>query len=193
MILAFAFFSLVFTTAVWLIYAGIYVSEAVKQTVGSVVITDIAVYAAFILLPVLAVWVVFGFINQYLNSRYFNSNLYLLFKQMKKNQDYTDLVARVLLETEQQIKDGFILNRFDLLVQDMNELLAEIIYRSSIASPEQIERLWGRVQTGGKWAFAKVLIEKIMFWPEVFLNLPPAIRGFSEFWKNMIRNGCLST
>lgn len=159
MIVAFAFFSLVFTTAVWLIYAGVYVFDAVRRTVGTPELADIAVYAAFVLLPVLAVWVVFGLINQYLVSRNFNGNLYLLFKQMKKNQDYTDLVSRILLETEQQIKDGFILNRFDLLVQDMNELLAEIIYRSSIASPEQIERLWGRVQNGGKWAFAKVLIE----------------------------------
>ena len=89
MIVAFAFFSLVFTTAVWLIYAGVYVFDAVRRTVGTPELADIAVYAAFVLLPVLAVWVVFGLINQYLVSRNFNGNLYLLFKQMKKNPIYS--------------------------------------------------------------------------------------------------------
>ena len=159
MILAFAFFSLVFSSAVWLIYASLFVMETAQRLQGGVTLFDMAVYAAFILLPVVAVWFVFGLVNQYIHNRTFNASLAALFKQMKKNQDYTDLVARVLLEAEQQIKDGFALNRFDLLIQDMNEILAEIIYRSNIASPEQIERLWARVQNGGKGAFAKVLIE----------------------------------
>ena len=41
----------------------------------------------------------------------------------------------------------------------MNELLSEIIKRAGIASSEQIENLWAKVQNGGKWSFGKVLIE----------------------------------
>lgn len=51
------------------------------------------------------------------------------------------------------------LGKFDLLVADMNELLAEIIRCTNIASSEQIERLWNKVQNGGKWSFGKVIIE----------------------------------
>ena len=43
-----------------------------------------------------------------------------------------------MLEAEQNGKDGFILNKFDLLVTDINELLAEIIQRGALAAPEQI-------------------------------------------------------
>lgn len=81
------------------------------------------------------------------------------FRTDEKNQDYSDLLARVLIETEQQVKDGFMLGKFDLLVADMNELLAEIIRCTNIASSEQIERLWNKVQNGGKWSFGKVIIE----------------------------------
>lgn len=64
-----------------------------------------------------------------------------------------------MLEAEQEIKDGFILGKFDLFIADMNELIADLLLRCNIASAEQIERLWTKVQNGGKWAFGKVLIE----------------------------------
>ena len=37
-----------------------------------------------------------------------------------------------MLEAEQNGKDGFILNKFDLFITDMNELLAEIIQRGAL-------------------------------------------------------------
>jgi hypothetical protein len=49
---------------------------------------------------------------------------------------------------EQEIKDGFILGKFDLFIADMNELIADLLLRCNIASAEQIERLWTKVQYG---------------------------------------------
>ncbi len=121
--------------------------------------TDAALYIALVMLPVLVIWMVFGYVSQYLSNRDSSRGLTAVFRQLKKNQDYSDLLARVLIEAEQQIRDGFMLNRFDLLIGDMNELLSEIIYNCSLASPEQIERLWNKVQNGGKWSFGKVIIE----------------------------------
>lgn len=159
-VIAFAFFVSVFSTVIWLIYTFSYISEKLSGVSFSALgLVDLSVYTSLVLLPILILWMVFGYINQYLTNSILNKNMYSLFKQMKKNQDYTDLISRIMLEAEQQIKDGFILNKFDLFIADMNELIAEIIHRSSIASPEQIERLWGKVQNGGKWAFGKVVIE----------------------------------
>lgn len=158
--LAFSFFAAIFSSLLWLIYSLAYISD---NTVGikfsALGIVDISIYTALVVLPILVLWLVFGYISQYLNLRNLNRNLYHLFKQMKKNQDYTDLIARIMLESEQQIKDGFILNRIDILIADMNELIAEMISRAALASHEQIETLWAKVRNGGKWALGKVIIE----------------------------------
>ena len=158
--LAFAFFAAIFSSLCWLIYALAYVSDnIVGISFSSLGIVDISVYTAFVVFPVFLLWMVFGYINQHINNQRTAKALYQLFAQMKKNQDYTDLVARIMLESEQQIKDGFILSRIDILISDMNELIAEIINRAALASREQIESLWSRVRNGGKWALGKVIIE----------------------------------
>ena len=136
----------------------------ILETVGaagfhSAGIADVFFYAAYLLLPVFSVWIIFAIISQFLHNYRFNRNLNRLFVQMKKNQDYSDLIARIMLESEQQIRDGFVVQQFDLFVSDMNELISEIIQRSSLASPEQIDRLWSKVRNGGKWSFGKVIIE----------------------------------
>lgn len=158
--LAFAFFVSIFSSLLWLFYALMYVHGNLNGVSASTLgIMDMSIYVAFVVLPIFVIWIVFGFINQFITNRFFNKNLYSLFMQMKKSQDYTDLMARIMLESEQQIKDGFVLGNFDLFIADMNELLAELIHRSNIASAEQIERLWSKVQNGGKWSFGKVIIE----------------------------------
>ena len=158
--LAIGFFTAVFSTLVWLIYSFLYVRETLGgATLASTSLLEMTSYITVIILPIFALWIFFGQIFTFLNARKFDANLHFLFKQMKKNQDYTDLIARILLETEQGVRDGFVLNKFDLFISDMNELLAEIIYRCNLASNDQIERLWIKVQNGGKWAFGKVFIE----------------------------------
>lgn len=158
--LALSFFILIFSSLLWIIYAVMHVLETVGAGgFRSAGIADVSVYAAYVLFPVFAIWIIFAIINQFLHDYRFNRSLNKLFMQMKKNQDYSDLIARIMLESEQQIRDGFIVQQFDLFVSDMNELISEIIQRSSLASPEQIERLWSKVRNGGKWSFGKVIIE----------------------------------
>ena len=158
--LALAFFSSIFCSVLWFIYSVSTINESLgAMSFSSVGISDMAMYLSVIFVPILVLWLIFGFVLGYVNSRSYNKNLFTLFKQLKKNQDYTDLIARILLEAEQQIKDNFVINKFDLFIADMNELIAEIVYRSNIASGEQIERLWKKVQNGGKWAFGKVIVE----------------------------------
>ncbi len=158
--LAFAFFASVFSSFMWLIYMFLFLRDKTgSMGLASLGLLDMALYAALLILPVCILWMIFGYVHQYLTFQKQSRNMHSLFQQMKKNQDYTDLVARVLLEMEQELKDGFILNKFELFVADMNELLAEVIQRGALASPEQIDRLWAKIRNGGKWAFGKVIIE----------------------------------
>ena len=146
---AVSFFALIFSSLLWFIFALKFVLSSLGNTPFFAAGTsNILAYICIVCLPVFLIWLVFSYVNQYLQNKTVNQQLYKLFGQMKKNQDYSDLLARVLIETEQQVKDGFMLGKFDLLVADMNELLAAIIRCTNIASSEQIERLWNKVQNG---------------------------------------------
>lgn len=158
--LAISLFCTVFLTVVWGIYSVNFVIEALSGiSFSDAGLTNVLMYVLFICLPLLILWAVFGYISQYLFNRSVSKQLFKLFSQIKKNQDYSDLLARIMLETEQNIKSSFMLGRFDLLVADMNELLSEFLVRARLATEEQIENLWIKVQNGGKWAFGKVIIE----------------------------------
>lgn len=204
--LALAFFASVFSTFLWLIYMFMYLKDKLGgMSFGSLGLSDISLYIALLVLPVLVLWMIFGYVTQYLNFHRLNDNMYSLFKQMKKNLEYTDLIARIMLEAEQNGKDGFILNKFDLFITDMNELLAEIIQRGALAAPEQIDSLWAKTRNGAKWAFGKVIIEidanqgnfgsrlvlkakTTKFWQGQFWNFAPDIKICSAFWKNMTKS-----
>ena len=105
--LALSFFTVVFSSLLWVIYAIVQVADKLSDgALNNAGIVDISIYVAFVLLPVFALWVIFGIISQHLHNQNFNRNLFYLLSQMKKNQDYSDLLARIMLEGEQQIKDG---------------------------------------------------------------------------------------
>lgn len=154
------FFATFFSSLVWLIYAGLFVHNRFATVdMSSVDAYTLALYAGLVVIPVWIVWQVFGFINQYFKTKSTDKKLEQLFTQMKKNQDYTDLVVRVMLDAEHEIKDGFVVGKFDVFVADMNEILADIVQRSNAASTVKIGELWTRVKNGERWSIAKTFIE----------------------------------
>ena len=155
-----SFFFSAFASLIWVFYV---LSNHTNAGIDNFVITT-----AIIVLPIFILWAIFGYVYQYISASVLNKNMYSLFKQMKKNQDYSDLIAKVLLEASQELKDNIVLNKFDVFIADMNELLSDIILRSHLASAEQIDNLWVKVNNGGKWAFGKVIIELNLNQP----NLP---------------------
>ena len=158
--LAFAFFVAVFSSVSWLIYAGLYIdSKFSSLTLWELPSSELLSLMAIVLVPILTIWVIFGFINQYINNKGILLKQSELLHQLQKNQDYTDLVVRVMLDAEHEIKDGFVLNKFDMFVADMNEALAEIIYRCNIASSAQLEQLWLKVRRGEKWTMGKAILD----------------------------------
>ena len=159
-LLAFTFFALIFSSALWLIYSLTFIVDSLSGvSLFEAGLANVLIYALLVCVPIFLVWAIFGYVNQYLNNKMVNMQLRKLMIQMKKNQDYSDLLARTLIETKQNANSGMVLGRFDLLVADLNELLSEIIRDSKLASPEQIESLWRRAQNGSKWSFGRVIVE----------------------------------
>ena len=154
------FFMSVFSSLVWFIYAGLFVHTRFETVdMSSIDAYTLALYVGLVVIPVWIVWQVFGFINQYFKTKSTDKKLEQLYTQMKKNQDYTDLVVRVMLDAEHEIKDGFVVGKFDIFVADMNEILADIAQRSNAASSVKLGELWTRVKNGERWIIAKTFIE----------------------------------
>jgi len=153
-------FGVVFLSVFWGVAAWYFVTMSLNGiSFFDVGILNIILYGLFICLPLFVIWWIYGQICQTLYGRKVSSQLQKLFAQMKKNQEYSDLLARIMLGSEQNQKNAFELNRFDLLLADLNELLSDFITRQRLASEDQIEYLWTKVQNGGKWSFGKVIIE----------------------------------
>ncbi|MDR1026318.1 MAG: hypothetical protein LBL47_02860 [Lactobacillus sp.] len=184
--IAFSFFISVFGTIIWLIYSIANIGDNLRgMSFSSLPIQEASLQILMVVLPIFIIWLIFGYVMQFINNQKVNGSLLSLFRQVKKNQDYTDLIARIMLEAEREIKDGFVLNRFDLFIADINELLSDVIYLSNIASNEQIDRLWKKVQNGGKWAFGKVIVEVNSVQP----NFP--IRLFEKSKSNNVLAGTI--
>ncbi len=150
----------VFSSTSWLIYALLFInSKLADARLWEQNVEQLLLMLAVVFLPIFIIWMIFGFINQFLSSKQFNFKQNEILKQLQKNQDYTDLVVRVMLDAEHEIKDGFVLNKFDLFVSDMNEALSEIIQRCNIASSSQLEQLWQRVKRGERWVLGKAILD----------------------------------
>lgn len=158
--LVFAFFGAVFSSVSWLIYAVMFINtKLADERLMAQDLSSMLMFLAVVLLPILTIWMIFGYVNQFLINRGMNKKQNELLTQLQKNQDYTDLVVRVMLDAEHEIKDGFVLNKFDMFISDMNEALGEIIQRCNIASSAQLEQLWQRVRRGERWTLGKAILD----------------------------------
>lgn len=154
------FFISVFSSLTWLVYTILYiVGQLGGNDLNALPPEKVALYGALVVLPIWVVWQVFALVAGYYRAKSADLRLTQLFNQMKKNQDYTDLVVRVMLDAEHEIKDGFVINKFDIFIADMNEILADIVQRCNAASSLQLEQLWARVKNGERWTIGKALVE----------------------------------
>lgn len=150
----------VFVSVVWSAFAIQFVIGALEGiSLVDAGILNVILYTLFVCMPLVLIWCIYGFISHTMYNVRFSRQMQKLFAQMKKNQEYSDLLAKIMLASEQENKNAWELSRFDLLLADINELLSEFISRQHLASEEQIEYLWSKVQNGGKWSFGKVIVE----------------------------------
>lgn len=151
---------LIFVSIVWVVGAWYFIEMSLSGiSFFDAGILNIILYGLFICIPLFLIWWMFSTACQTLYNRRTFVQMKTLFAQMKKNQEYSDLLARIMLGSEQDNRNAFEMSRFDLLLSDLNELLSDFISRQRMASEDQIEYLWTKVQNGGKWSFGKVIIE----------------------------------
>ena len=152
-----SFFIATFSSIVWVIYCFRFLSfAALSQTTGS----DILYHNIFTLLfPIAVVWGIFALIKSYFAEKRNSYYFYHLLDQIKRNTETLSSVGQTLSSTEANIKNGFVLQQFDMLLSDINEILSDIIKRSNSVSSAQIEHLWERTAGGERWVMAKTFIE----------------------------------
>lgn len=114
-------------------------------------------------LPIITIWIILALIQNSYKERQMMSLINKNLDLIKKNADATSSLSIALLNTETEIKNGFILQEFNLIISDTNELLAEIIKRSNSISSAQMEHLWTRTAGGERWLIAKTFIETYNF------------------------------
>ena len=160
MVLTLTLLVAVFSSIVWFVYAIKFILASLAgMSFFDAGLLNVLLYTLFVCLPEFVIWMVFGFVSQYFSSRLLSRQMHKLFSQMKKNQEYSDLLARIMLETGENIRNSSMTSHFELFIADMNELLCEIVQRENLISKERVAELWVKVQNGGKWAFGKVLVE----------------------------------
>ena len=167
-----ALFFSVFTTTVWLVYVFNFLSQQLgEKSLSSLEMPDFLLYTALVFVPVWVIWHIYSVVMRVSHEREKTEQQNRLLGQVKKNMDYTDLTVRLMLEAQKEIKDGFVIQKFDVFVADLNELLAEIAQNSNAASSLETEQLWKRVKNGERWVIGKSFLEAAQTAPDFAVYL----------------------
>lgn len=156
-----SFFIAAFSSIFWIIFSLRYINfSAILSGYNA----D-ALYQAItiMLFPVAVLWTVFIIIKSFYDERRTLERLSTLYETLQKNTESTANLCTTLLGTELEIRNGFIINEFNTLISDTNEILADIIKRSNSISSTQMEHLWTRTAGGERWLIAKTFIETHSF------------------------------
>ena len=160
MLLGFTFILSLASSLGWFVFCYYYLLEKLNGvTLFSLGAIDLLVCMVIVVLPILTIWAIFGFINSYISHRSTDKNFKYMFEQIRRNQDYSDLLARAMIEGENRIKSGFALNKLDMYFSELNEAIADILANGGIPQ-EQIINAWANISKGEKSALGKLLINK---------------------------------
>ncbi len=160
------FSSAICISLLWLGTAFFYI----KDTIGFEALmksspVDISNIIAASVSPIIFLWIIIAFIQHSLALKKQTRHMDALINQSKRTNEHNEAVVRSMIEIQQQAKSSSMLDRVDLTIMDMNELLCEIITRCGIISAEAAANVWQRIGNGNKWAFCKILLENIQQYP----------------------------
>lgn len=155
-----SFFIATFTSIFWFIFSLKFINFA---TLNNLSLSEIYQYMSFSLFPIAFIWGLFVIIKGYYSEQHSISKLHNTLDLLEKSTKATSEICTALLETELEIKNSFILQKFDTLISDINEILSDIIKQSNSISSNQMEHLWARTAGGERWLIAKTFIETYNF------------------------------
>lgn len=168
--LVLSFFATVFVSVLWLVWAGFYLSVRFAGTdFYALGLSDAAFCAVLALLPLLVLWAVWGRFCSLRHETSLQKQFLLLSSQIRQNQEYCDVIARLLLKSSQLQTHAFAMGKIDLYIGEMNEILSDVLRRYRLLNEEEMRGVWTTVRLGNRWGFAKA-----------FVDLYNAENGFEE-------------
>ena len=158
--LIFSFVIMVAISIAWLGYVGLYFSSRlVGVDFMSLGITDMSLYLLIAVVPIAMLWSLWGRFCSLRQSAMLQKQLSLLSGQIRQTQEYSDIVARILLKNGQQQAHAFALSKIELYISEMNEILYDILSRYNLLQENKLKELWQNVSLGNRWSFAKAFVD----------------------------------
>lgn len=152
-----SFFIAAFSSIFWFIFSLKYIDITAVLSAHNAETLYQAI--TVMLFPVALIWTVFAIIKSFYTEHRSLARLNVVLETIHKNTESTANLCTTLLGAEVEIRNGFMINEFDILISDTNEVLADIIKRSNSISSTQMEHLWTRTAGGERWLIAKTFIE----------------------------------
>ena len=157
--LTFSFFTAVFLTISWLMYIGSYLYSRLNGiSPAALGLTDLAVYTALAVAPLFVIWGIWSSVYRFRREKNQQKQFKMIEAQFKQNQEFLEIVARLLYQGQQSRHSQFILSQTELFVNELNGLIADMLQRYNFISDSEAARLWTTAEKGNKWGFAKALI-----------------------------------
>lgn len=158
--LVLSFFTTVFVSVLWLASAGFYLSARFAGTdFYAIGLSDAALCAVLVLLPLLVLWAVWGRFCSLRHEASLQKQFLLLSSQIRQNQEYDDVIARLLLKSFQLQAHAFAMGKIDLYIGEMNEILSDVLRRYRLLNEEEMRSVWTTVRLGNRWGFAKAFVD----------------------------------
>ena len=149
-----SFFITTFSSILWIIYSWKYIH---LQTISS--ITELQAIVMVLLLPIAVLWIVFALIKSHFEAKINTLHIYKMLDQINAGLNTMSNLEKNLITAETEIKNSFVVQEFNLLISDINEILSDIMKRSNSISSAQLEHLWTQTSGGERWIIAKTFIE----------------------------------
>lgn len=158
--LTLSFVAAVFTSVLWIIYTYFYLGVQLAgnsfETLGT---TDMAICMFVAFAPIVTIWFFWDRIRALHNEKSLSKQIFLLSSQIAQNQEYSEIIARILLQTSQQQNKQSILSQTNFYIAEMNEILFDILQRYEFMQVKDISNIWKNVNMGNRYGFAKAFID----------------------------------
>lgn len=155
-----SFLATVFTSVLWLVCAGFYISARFAGTdLYALAISDVSLCAVLVFIPLLVLWVVWGYFCSLRHEQGLQRQFSLLSAQIRQSQEYSDVIARLMLKNSQLQAHAFAMGKIDLYIGEMNEILSDILRRYRFLEENGMREVWTTVRLGNRWGFAKAVVD----------------------------------
>lgn len=140
------------------VYRNLHFSRLGGVSPAALGLTDLAVYTALAVVPLFVIWMTWNGFYRFRHEKNLQKQFKNIEAQFKQNQEFFEIVARMLWQGQQNRQNHFVLERTELFVSELNGLLADMLQRYNFISDSEAAKLWSTAEKGNKWGFAKALI-----------------------------------